>query len=37
VPEKVPDQPAEVIDIRKGRKTKFHAEIVNGGKNTDED
>lgn len=36
----VPDKAAEVIDIRKGRKgrkTKFNAEVVNGGKNTDED
>lgn len=33
----VPDKAAEVIDIRKGRKTKFNVEVVNGGKNTDED
>lgn len=28
---------AEVIDIRKARKNNFNAEVVNGGKHTDED
>jgi hypothetical protein len=35
-----PDRPAEVIDMRSGRKArgkKFNAEVVNGGKNTDDD
>ena len=31
------DQPAEVIDMKKGRRGKFQAEVVQGGKNTDED
>jgi hypothetical protein len=34
----IPDRAAEVIDIKKGRKSpKFNAEVFNGGKQTDED